>query len=765
MSENSPTNVDDLRQRPFEGDLRKSTDIYQRGLIDVKNLRPTQPHKANGVKFRRTRTHSGAWSAGIDISADSRSAYHSCERGFTRIDLASGVETRHFDLRTRKGGWSNASAIACSPRGTFVASGDWEGQILIWRAIDGRLRNIVRLEFEDKVQRIVWAHDEKTVFVTQKIYIDETSDQVGIGYRTIRVNVETKASVAEGSFSVICISPLGNAAILANIEDDNCFAVVPLIDGEPDWSDPKWIDGMYDEPFLARFSRQGHCVLGINDSSIQIWCLSTGILLFTIVIPDVRVRAFEYCETAGLLYFVQGDGTISLWSRHSQRVVEVISSATIGNHLFSHIYSGKLLWSEGGVFATCIGLHGISHVDLVAKRIRWQYPLGVPRAEIAVSVNDEKIAFSVLEFIAVVDVVTGIPVNFIKGAQFATFRNSAFINADSQLTAWEFLDRKPEVRRKDSPPPQLRKWDMATGSSIASTNHAAGPKDRLLNGPKGLLFLDVNEAIPVLRDAISGQVQLGLTELGSLRKFALIRSSSSRNHLIVGIDDTSDGSNPWLSNRLMVWDLLLGTFIGEFSDGREIVTADICSSGLRLVALTFQWGAVEWNVKLPDCPKVLKIDGSIYPRNAVGTAAIHADSSMAYAESILYPRIRIMNLHSDDPKSWGASIDQVAFNSQAQFLQSASIVVRVSEEQVLEAWSVSTGMRIWCLAMDGPESWVWWNQRGQWRGCGEILDSIVSTETYVEQPHFIDTENWYPRPVKLLEFPASFRFALPSVTR
>jgi WD40 repeat protein len=254
----------------------------------------------------------------VEFSPDDRSIAVGASFGIYLLD-AQTLEKRAF-IPTQ----SMVRSLAFSPDGQFIASGQYENDIHLWRASDGSLvrtltghQGWVRsLAFSPDGSLLVSISDDNTLRIWR------TSD--GAPIRVIREGVSGVRTLAVAPTGDLLAAGMMNGEIrFWRIEDGS---LVRILRGHSDWV--RALAFSPDGSFLAS---------GSFDKTVRIWKVSDGALLHTLQGHTASVLSVAFSPDGQAVASGSVDQSVRIWQISSGNLSHILSGAQ--DFVFSVAYS------------------------------------------------------------------------------------------------------------------------------------------------------------------------------------------------------------------------------------------------------------------------------------------------------------------------------------------------------------------------------------------------------------------------------------------
>ncbi len=229
--------------------------------------------------------------------------------------------------------FSRVLAVAFSPDGTLLATGDSRGSILIWEVTSRRA--IYRmLSHASRITSLVWHPNG------QQLASSSTDGTI----RIWQINTSSQIHMLQHPNLVRTACWSTNGQMLASGGDD---ALIRLWDAETGTLLQTW-QGHTDCVRSIQFSPDGQWLAsGGNDRTIRIWEVARGQLLHPLQGHEQGVSALQFSPDGQWLASSSDDQTIRLWRLSSGKLHQILDSQTGWVWTVSWNKKGTLLASAG----------------------------------------------------------------------------------------------------------------------------------------------------------------------------------------------------------------------------------------------------------------------------------------------------------------------------------------------------------------------------------------------------------------------------------
>jgi WD40 repeat protein/DNA-binding HxlR family transcriptional regulator len=567
---------------------------------------------------------------------------------FTNADLSKSVFAEQL---------TNILSVAFSSNGQFLATGDSNGEIRLWRVGDRKLLLICK-------GHAGWV--SSVDFSPDGLFLSSGSSDQTVKLWNI-TNGKCLKTFSEHSQRVRCVTFSPDGKTLASGSSDYTIRLWDVSSGQC----LKILSGHSSYIWSVSFSPEGTILAsGSEDRTVKLWQVNTGECLATLLGHSRWVRSVAFSPDGKIIASGSGDRTIKLWDLHTGQCLYTLEGHT--ERVRSVAFS-----PDGKILASASGDHTIRLWNYYTTRCSKTLHGHSSRLGSIAFSPDGKILASGGEDRALKlwDVKTGQCLTTWQG--YAGWVQSVAFSPDGKTLASGSEDRA------------IRVWNISPDKSAQS---------QILQGHHGWVCAVAFSPDGKILASASSDYTLRLwnlntgnclrTLLGHTRWIRTLAFSSDGQKLVSGSGDYS----------VKLWDVTTGTCIQTFKGH----TGWIWSVAFSPDGVTIASGSEDQKINLWDtstgrCKKVLTGHSSW-----VQSVAFSPDGK-TLASGSCDGTIRLWDVDSGKcfQVFWGHSswVQSVAFSPEGKILASGSC------DQTVKLWDLELGR---CLkTLRGHLSWVW----------------------------------------------------------
>jgi WD40 repeat protein len=564
---------------------------------------------------------------------------------FTGADLAKSVFAQRL---------TSFGAVAFSPDGQLLATGDASGEIRLWQVLDGR-QLVTCKGHSGWVRSVAFSPDGTTLASAssdQTIRLWDISS--GQCLKTLRGHAQWVRAVAFDPEGQILASGSGDKTIkFWNVQTGECFKT---LQGHTHWV------------WSVTFSPDGTVLAsGSEDQTLKLWDVNTGECLKTFQGHTLWVRSVVFSPDGQWLASGGGDNTIKLWDSQTGDCIK-----TFQGH--NHRVRSVIFSPQGNILASGSGDYTVKLWDVSTGQCQKTLYGHSNRLESVAFSPDGTMLASVGEdrTMRLWDSHTGQCLRTLQG--YATWVQSVAFSPDGTRLASGSEDHR------------VRLWDVATGQCLNTIKGHTGWVCSVAFSPQEEILASGSSDYSIkFWDIKTGQCR---TTLQANRWIRAIAYSPDGNLLLSGSGD----------HALKLWNVTTGeclkTFLGHTS---WVWSVAFSPDGQTLASASYDLTIRLWDASTGDCLNILQGH-----TRWVQTVAFSPDGQ-TLASGSCDDTIRLWNVATGEclktlheHASW---IQTVAFSPDGQTLASGSC------DNTIKLWNMTTGN---CLkTLHGHASWIW----------------------------------------------------------
>ena len=568
------------------------------------------------------------------------------------------IDVRTQGVHILRGHKDQVTSVAFSPKGRYLASSSWGGEIRLWdlgRRSHGLSSSIIERKAKISTIRILKGH--KAGIRTMCFSPDGLKLVSGSSDKTIYLwNVTTGAPIAllKGHRKAIYgVSFSRGGRLLASASSDRTVRLWNVADGRS----RAILKGHTDAVLAVDFSPDQRLLASSSrDRTIRLWHASTGKLISVLRGHKAGVRSVSFSPDGKLLASAGRDKTVRLWDVSTGRNISIYQGHKTVVYSVHFNSGGKLLASAG--FDKTVRLWNIfSKQPLREIKGHHAEVYGVsfsPDGKQLASASRDKT-------IRLWNVSTGLPQTVLTGHKAENC--SVDFSPDGRLLASASWDKT------------VRLWKVATGSLVKVLKGHTGLLYDVTFSPKGRLLASTG---------IDGSVRLWDVSQGTLKSILKGNGSSIRS-----LDFSPDGrllASAGYHKHIRLWDIARGSLKKQFKSHKNVVYGvNFSPDGQRLATVGYDGTVRIWEVGSGSNRILGHFSGRIY------AVDFHPDGSKvgfplsdgtACIASINSKKRIILRGHR-------AEVNWFRFSRDGRF------AATVSDDETVRLWDAHTGWPIW----------------------------------------------------------------------
>ncbi len=564
---------------------------------------------------------------------------------FTGADLAKSVFAQRL---------TSIGAVAFSPDGQWLATGDASGEIRLWQVADGRQLMTCK-GHSGWVRSVAFSPDGS-------ILASASSDQTIRLWAVASGQCLTELRQHSSWVRSVAFSPDGTT--LASGSGDNTINLWDVDTGEC----LRTLSGHSNWVWSVAFSPDGqYLASGSEDKTLKLWDINTGECWQTLEGHTLWVRSVAFSPDGATLASGGGDNTVKLWDRETGDCVQ-----TLAGH--SHRVRSVMFSPQGGMLASGSGDYTVKLWDITTGQcLRTLYGHSNRLEAVAFSPDGVMLA-SVGEdrTMRLWDTSTGQCLRTLQG--YATWVQSVAFSPDGATLASGSEDH------------QVRLWDVETGECSTALKGHQGWVCSVAFSPDGATLASGSSDYQIkLWDVETGQCR---RTVPSNRWIRAIAFSPDGTTLVSGSGD----------HLLKLWDVDTGACLQMFSGHTSWVwSVAFSADGQTLASGSYDKTIKLWHVGAGECWQTL-----VGHASWIQTVAF-SPNGQTLASGSCDNTIKLWDVQTGECRqtlvghtSW---IQTVAFSPNGQTLASGSC------DNTIKLWDVQTGE---CRqSLPGHLSWIW----------------------------------------------------------